>query len=101
MRRLPVALLAWPVLVCTAWADDSIPNAKIGELKASTVYVKVRAGSVAGTGSGFVLNTTKDTVSIVTNNHVVALPGSTGKAKIEVVFHSGGNDEQTLPAELL
>jgi S1-C subfamily serine protease len=42
----------------------------LGALKAATVFVKVEAGAMQGSGSGFLLKIEGDTAFVVTNHHV-------------------------------
>jgi hypothetical protein len=99
MLALVVALVA-PVM---ALADDGIPPEVLADLKAATVFVKVKYGRVQGSGSGFLMMANKDTALIVTNNHVVEPPpGFKGlNQEIDVVFHSGRRNETVVPAEVV
>jgi hypothetical protein len=73
-------------------ADGLIPAALLTKLKAATVFIKMTAGSVQSTGSGFVLRVEGNNALVVTNNHVIspsAKDGQVGDPHYEVVFHSG------------
>jgi S1-C subfamily serine protease len=65
------AINAQPVL---APSDDQKPDAgalkNLAALKAATVFVKVDAGALQGSGSGFVLKVEGETAYVVTNHHV-------------------------------
>lgn len=119
-------LVAFAILVCCvaavgsdrARADDAIPLETVQAIKKATVYVKVRAGRVSSTGSGFLMNVEGTTGLIVTNHHVV-YPNAVVKAgpfppripkpaalsdansTVTVVFFSGTPDEVTVRAELV
>jgi S1-C subfamily serine protease/regulation of enolase protein 1 (concanavalin A-like superfamily) len=80
-------------------------KAVLDRVKDATVLIKLKAGSLQGSGSGFVMRVTGDTVLVMTNRHVAApdadeLPPGT-KAELAVVFRSGTAQEQELPARLL
>lgn len=106
-----------------AKGDDGIPIATLQELKRATVYIKVVAGQLAGSGSGFVISTRGDNAFIVTNHHVVvpraesslpdmfpgpALPpfrrprfvGGGGRSDVTAVLRSGTPEEQSCRAEI-
>jgi S1-C subfamily serine protease len=88
-----------------ARGDGPIPPALLGKLKAATVFIKVSAGPVEASGSGFVLRVDGDSALIVTNNHVVS-PGekrgrAVGDARYELVFHSGRKNEFSLRGDLI
>jgi predicted Zn finger-like uncharacterized protein len=79
------------------------------ELKAATVFIKVTAGPLRGSGSGFLIKVKADgnTGYIATNYHVVVpsirgapLPRASD-AVVEVVFQSGTKDEHSHPAKVL
>jgi S1-C subfamily serine protease len=84
------------------------------ELKAATVFVKVTAGPLHATGSGFVLRVEGDTAYVVTNEHVIhpkAPPQQRGHPaggpagepvppEITLVFHSGTNQEKVCRVEV-
>jgi S1-C subfamily serine protease len=110
---------------------NGIPARDLAELKAATVFVKVEAGPMAGSGSGFVMKLDGDTAYVVTNNHVVnpkveiilppaqprgrwphsrvppslVNPGSVvvplPNAVLTCVFRSGTRDEQAIRSELV
>lgn len=103
----------------------NIPAKDIEELKAATVFIKVEAGGMSASGSGFVMNVAGDTGYIVTNHHVVTppeddlfgprmfprrpfgprfmpgMPGLGAAPVITTVFHSGTKNEQSAKAELI
>ncbi len=105
MRR-PLLACAFAALFATAAeAQQALPAEQLRKIKAATVFVKVSVGDLAGSGSGFVVQATKDYGLIVTNQHVVEPPtpqpgrrppgfnrrggAAGGKPVIEVVFNSG------------
>ena len=86
----------------------------VQQIKEATVYIKVRAGMAAASGSGFVMRVDGQTVYIATNHHVVNphLEGSEEEAgaqatrirpQVSVVFRSGlgRQQEQTYPATVV
>ena len=85
--------------------DGQIPPALLKKLKAATVFIKVRAGLIAGSGSGFVLRVDGDKALIVTNDHVAEPKNKQGihtrNAQLEVVFHSSRSNEFSRKAELI
>src|SRR5688500_18986822 len=104
LRYLPALLLA--AVVAPARADDTIPTDTLKALKDATVFVKVKAGPVGGTGSGFVIRVDGETALVATNHHVVdvpALPGrpAPGPVTVTLVFYSGTKREVTAVAEVL
>jgi hypothetical protein len=96
----------------------------LSNLKAATVFIKVDAGQLSGTGSGFVSKVDGDTAYIVTNHHVVnpeakllkpiriqrgrtttydirVIKIKANNAVVSAVFDSGTREEQTIRAEVL
>lgn len=71
---------------------DTAGNTWISEIAAvalpSTVYIEVRAGETAVSGSGFVV---REDGYIVTNEHVIA-PAEDGAGEITVVFSDGSEE---------
>src|SRR5581483_7417437 len=53
-------------------AADAIPLNVLQDIKRATAYIKVEAGDVAGTGSGFLMKVNGDTAYVITNYHVVS-----------------------------
>jgi S1-C subfamily serine protease len=91
---------------------DATPAKGLDELKAATAFVKVSAGPVRTTGSGFLIRVVEDTGYVVTNAHVVdprdgprAAPGAAGPAgpppEITLVFHSGTKQERSYRGQLV
>ena len=103
MRRARLALVFLFALDPSLRADDTIPAKTLEDLKAATVFIKVEAGRISQTGTGFVLKVDDDTALIVTNEHVVTVPRPFPPAtRIEVVFQSGrAKLEKTVRAEVL
>ncbi len=87
------------------------PAVTIQRVKAATVYIKMKVGTTAGTGTGFVIRTDGDKALIATNRHVAAphldgeIPGlkPTDRPDLTVVFRSGegASQEQSLPGRLV
>lgn len=85
-------------------ADGPIPPALLGKLKAATVFVKVTAGPIHATGSGFVIRVDGNTALIATNDHVAnpsSKHGAVGSPQYELVFHSGRKNEFSLKGDLV
>lgn len=93
------------------FAGDAIPAKTLRELKLGTIFLRVKAGTTWGSGSGFLIHSDGKSGYIVTNWHVVHLPLSLGPAKktspaslastIEAVFFSGTKEEVAYQAELV
>lgn len=64
----------------TGQVPPGIPAKSLQDLKAATVFIKVEAGGMSASGSGFVIRTDGDTAFVVTNNHVI-------NPKVEVVMN--------------
>lgn len=98
-----LALCAVLMAIAFARADDGIPAKTLAEIKAATVFVKVETAKFAASGSGFVIQSDKDGVLVVTNEHVVTMPAVAGPVtKLNVVFNSGkAKEEAVYPADVL
>jgi S1-C subfamily serine protease len=107
-----LALLA--TIPALARSQDSSPSeAVVAAVKRATVFVQVRGTDWLGTGSGFVVKSSKDSVYVATNYHVVS--GSSGDrrlrpteavqltkgARINCVFDSGNKGERTATANVV
>jgi len=95
------------ILAFTPWGwGQAIDRQVLDQIQDATVFVKLKVPQVGeGSGSGFVIKTTGDTVLLMTNRHVVVpeegeLPEG-AKFEISVVFRSGTPQQQELPAQLL
>ncbi len=74
MRRVICTIVTIVFLTClpiAAEAQQALTAQLVSDIKAATVFVKVKAGDMAGSGSGFVIHVEGDTAYIVTNRHVV------------------------------
>jgi S1-C subfamily serine protease len=84
--------------------DGQIPTKLLGELKAATVFIKMRTRTLSGSGSGFLIHVDGDNALIVTNDHV-ARPkvgnGPAQTAECEVIFRSGQSSEFKRKSELI
>jgi hypothetical protein len=104
MRRLLAGLLVVPFVVATLSitalpASAQIPAEILKDVKAATVFVKVRTDQGAGSGSGFLIQVDGDKARIVTNQHVIAKKGQSSSAPaVEVVFDSGRKTERVFSA---
>ncbi len=110
MSRRSLAVVC--ILICAPAlpAQEALPAAVLADIKAATVFVKVEAGPLRMSGSGFLMLVKDDLALIVTNEHVVtppALPAQRGaparvrRPVIEVVFNSGRRNETVLAAEVV
>jgi S1-C subfamily serine protease len=89
-------------------------DAAVKMIQEATVFIKVQAGRLRGSGTGFVIQSEGDTVLIATNHHV-AVPQIDGAPEadnhsrpgagsvVTVVFRGGGGPgvEQSLRAEVI
>lgn len=82
-------------------APATIPVATLQALKDATVFVKVDAGAVVGSGSGFVMQVDGETAYIVTNQHVAAPASAKTKPTLTIVFGSGTEKERSAKAEVV
>jgi S1-C subfamily serine protease len=86
----------------TSPSGEGIPEQRLKDLKAATVYVKVDGKQGMVTGSGFVIHVNGETGLIATNRHVIAaIPGRFTPTKHSLVFNSGTSKELVLPAEVV
>ena len=95
------------ILAFTPWGwGQAIDRQVLDQIQDATVFVKLKVPQVGeGSGSGFVIKATGNTVLVMTNRHVVVpeegeLPEG-AKFEISVVFRSGTPQQQELPAQLL
>ncbi len=100
-RVLPLSLILWS-LALPLRGDDAIPAKTLADIKGATAFIKLKAGPLQATGSGFLIKADGTTGYVVTNHHVVVhnAPGLP-KPQLTVVFHSGTKNELVSPAELL
>ena len=87
-------------------AGQALPPDQLKKIKAATAYIKVEAGPMGGTGSGFLVKADGATGLVVTNDHVVTMKWKVGGPKqqrptVAVVFNSGTPTEWTAPAEIV
>ncbi|MCU0704934.1 MAG: trypsin-like peptidase domain-containing protein, partial [Fimbriiglobus sp.] len=66
----------------------------LDEVKQATVYIKVDAGELSGTGSGFYIGSENGAALVATNHHVIEaaakrVPANAKRPKITCVFNSG------------
>ena len=104
LGRLAGVIVILTFLTATS-QGQGIDQGVLQRVKDATVYIKLKAGRLQGSGSGFVMKVTGDTILIMTNRHVAApeaaeLP-SGAKPELSVVFRSGTPQEQEVPAKLL
>ena len=93
--------LAVPALVARVTPTPGAEKLTPDEVKKATAYIKVDAGEVSGSGSGFVIRADRDGMLIATNEHVAQPRQAAGPARITVVFDSGTPAERAVPAELV
>jgi LSD1 subclass zinc finger protein len=94
-------------------ADGTLSAETVAHLKAMTVFVKVKAGDIEGSGSGFLIKVDGNTGYVVTNNHVANPsddddgPGMPrirprfrgAKPRLTAVLNSGTANERSVRAE--
>jgi S1-C subfamily serine protease len=96
--RLP----AQPTRAAATETDSQLPAKVLAALKGATVYVKLEAGRLSATGSGFLFKTEGETGYVVTNHHVIDLPPRSRLiGQVRLVFWSGTRKERNVPAELV
>lgn len=93
-------LLGTLMLPTLLHAQEGIPEKTLDRLKSSTVLVKVVAGSVHASGSGFLIEVQKNHAYVVTNAHVVRIAGRQAD-RTECVFRSGTPHEISVPASVV
>jgi S1-C subfamily serine protease len=91
----------------------SIPLQTLTAIKAATVFIKVEAGALGASGSGFVVKSEGETAYVVTNHHVIEaptpglpfisllLPPPPKNPTITLVFGSGTGQERLGVAEVV
>src|SRR5262245_47838321 len=96
------ALLQLNLVSPSLRADEAIPAKTLAEIKGATAFIKLQAGPLSATGSGFLIKADGKTGYLVTNHHVAVhnRPGLP-RPSITAVFWSGTKKEQACPAELL
>ena len=111
VRHFAVATLI--AVGCLAQACPASAQALSAEqvllLKAATVYVKVKAGPLGSTGSGFLVKKDGTVGYIVTNFHVIDLTKGPGgvpnpaglNPEIQVVFDSGSGKDRAIVAGVM
>ena len=105
MRESIIGLGVFLVLTPLGWGQ-AIDRQVLDQIQDATVFVKLKVPQVGeGSGSGFVIKATGDTVLVMTNRHVVVpeegeVPEG-AKFQISVVFRSGTPQQQELPAQIL
>jgi len=104
MKGHVVAIVVLISLATTA-SGQAIDRQVLDQAKDAVVFVKLKAGRLQGSGSGFVIKTTGDSVLVMTNRHVAAPEASElpdgAKVELTVVFRSGTPQQQELPAVVL
>lgn len=76
----------------------------LDEIKMAATYMKVTAGNVAGTGSGFVIRSEPEELLVATNYHVIQPRSANpldGPPVVNVVFESGTPGEWQRPGEVI
>ncbi len=92
----------------TAPASTVAPKAAkltLDELKKACAYIKVDAGDMSGTGSGFLIAQDGPAGLVATNYHVIEAAArprfSSGTASVTAVFNSGQADERVTKAQIV
>lgn len=104
MRIHIIAIVVLLGLAATG-RGQTIEKQVLDQAKDATVFIKVKAGPVQGSGTGFVMKVTGDTVLVMTNRHVIShavedVPQGV-KTEVTAVFRSGTGQQQELPARVL
>ncbi len=86
---------------------SALTKLTLDEVKGATVYIKVDAGELSGSGSGFYIGSENGAALVATNHHVIEAaakrpaPGA-AKTKITCVFNSGvSGDERPTTAKIV
>ncbi|MBI1918018.1 MAG: trypsin-like peptidase domain-containing protein [Planctomycetes bacterium] len=82
-------------------ADQAIPLKTLNELKGATVFIRVKAGPLSSSGSGFLVRVDGETGYLVTNHHVITPLRRGLPTAVTAVFWSGTRKEQSAPAVVL
>jgi S1-C subfamily serine protease len=101
-----------PGLAAASVAPAESREQTVQRIKEATVYIKVRAGKLGSTGTGFVIQASGNSALIATNRHVITPgdddddeePAARGPAPtVTVVFRSGERPgvEQEVPATII
>jgi S1-C subfamily serine protease len=69
--RTALSLLLLAGLNFPLYADDAMSAEALAQIKKATVFVKVEARDLSGSGSGFVVHTDKKSAIVITNLHVI------------------------------
>lgn len=103
MRRIGICFLL--IVSCLAeggFGQDQLSRPVLERIKEATVFVKVEAGRLQMTGSGFLFKMDGPTGFVATNHHVVTPPPSIKTpARVSLVFGSGTKKERVVPAEVI
>ncbi len=81
-------------------AQGALSEQSLDFLKSITVFVKARVGQNEATGSGFIVRTQGQIGYVVTNEHVVRIPGNTSPV-ISAVLNSGTEQERSMPCNVI
>ena len=71
MRSLVLAGVVVGFSATFVLSDEGIPPETLARIKGATAFVKVVAGDMAGSGSGFVIKVDGNSAYVVTNHHVI------------------------------
>jgi S1-C subfamily serine protease len=108
-RHSPLVAVCLLAFSAQSRAQEQLPASVLADIKAATVFVKVQAGGLQGSGSGFLMLVKGDLALIVTNEHVVLPPAVATRqgtrrlavTSIDVVFNSGRKNETVAKATVL
>ena len=100
-----------PATTATSSGSPLSPSDSVARIKDATVFLKVKAGNIGGSGTGFVIRITSPNTALIATNRHVAMPhlddGAADtpgpKPEITAVFRSGQGPglEEALPAEIV
>lgn len=101
MRPTVFAILFFG-LIGQVRADEALAPKVLDRIKQATVFVRVNAGALSGTGSGFLVKTDVDAAYLVTNHHVVRPSATTERlARPPMLMGPGGRRTMLPPSRIL
>jgi S1-C subfamily serine protease len=103
MYRILAPLVTLVALV-PARGQDNIAPETLEAVKKATAFIRVEAGTLSASGSGFVVSVDGDKALVITNHHVITPPqrfGRPGRVAVTVVLDSGTKAERKATAEIV
>ncbi|MCE9564485.1 MAG: trypsin-like peptidase domain-containing protein [Planctomycetes bacterium] len=96
--------LTIPPFAAKVEMPEDMGKMTLDETKKATAFLKVAAGALQGSGSGFVIRADGEQLLVATNHHVISPRSATvadGPPVVTVVFESGSADEWERPGEVI